>query len=343
MSGANRTFWQDECGKPGIIRESTIYSDLVDNEILVKVHAWAVNPCDALLQDQALPFITYPFRPGEDCAGVVEAVGSAAAATFQVGDRITGFAMGATSKEVKHAAFQEYVVLDHRVACKIPETLSFGEASVFPLCIITSSFALFHQDYLGLPFPSVDPKKIDKSVLIWGGSSAVGSNAIQLAKAAGFQVITTCSARNFGYVESLGADKAFDYNSPSVIDDVATELDQRTCAGIYHAAGKVAMTCLVSYKTKQKPFVATSTPPMEGDVPEGVTAKFTFGTGGIGMFLPILPATFGGFLPEALAKGVYKAAPPPEVVATKGLDGIQEALNVLKKGVSAKKVVVEVA
>jgi len=94
-------------------------------------------------------------------------------------------------------------------------------------------------------------------------------------------------------------------------------------------------------KSKQKLFVASSNPVMEGDGPEGVEAKWTFGTGGVEMFEELVPTTFGGFLPEALAKGLYKVAPPPEVVPTKGLEGIQEALDILKKGVSAKKVVVE--
>lgn len=52
-------------------------------------------------------------------------------------------------------------------------------------------------------------------------------------------------------------------------------------------------------------------------------------------------STFGGLLPEALAKGVYKVAPPPEVVPAKGLEDIQDALDILKKGVSATKLVVE--
>jgi hypothetical protein len=51
------------------------------------------------------------------------------------------------------------------------------------------------------------------------------------------------------------------------------------------------------------------------------------------------PATFAGYLPEALANGTYKVAPAPETVPTKGLEGIQEALDILKKGVSAKKLV----
>lgn len=89
--------------------------------------------------------------------------------------------------------------------------------------------------------------------------------------------------------------------------------------------------------------MASSNPVTPTDVPEGVEAKFTFSTGtGADMFAEALPATFGGFLPEALAKGVYKIAPPPQVVNNKGLDGIQEALDIMKAGkVSAAKLVVE--
>jgi hypothetical protein len=73
-----------------------------------------------------------------------------------------------------------------------------------------------------------------------------------------------------------------------------------------------------------------------------VEAKFTFATGiGAEAFAETLPATFGGYLPEALAKGVYKVAPPPQIVNRKGLEGVQEALDLVKRGVSAKKLVVE--
>lgn len=88
--------------------------------------------------------------------------------------------------------------------------------------------------------------------------------------------------------------------------------------------------------------VVSSNPIVPSDIPEGVEAKFTFGTGtGPDAFAETLPATFGGYLVEALAKGVYKIAPPPQVVNNKGIDGIQEALDELKAGVSALKLVVE--
>jgi hypothetical protein len=122
---------------------------------------------------------------------------------------------------------------------------------------------------------------------------------------------------------------------------VVAELDKDTCTGIYLAAGKVAAACQVSHKSQQKLFVVSANPVQPGDAPEGVDAKWTFGGSGTKAFKEIYPITFGGFLAEALAEGVYKIAPLPEVVPTKGLEGIQEALDVLKKGVSAKKMVVE--
>ena len=329
----NRAVWQDSVGVPGVIREEPM-PELEVHQILVKVHTWAMNPCDSMLQDMSLPFVKYPVVLGQDVAGTVFEVGSTAAAKFKVGDRVFGFPGGNNS-------FKDYVTLSYKLAAQIPDSLSFNDASVFPLCIITSSLALFGKDYLSLPFPSLNPVSTRKSILVWGGSSAVGSNAIQLAKAAGFQVVTTCSAHSFEYVKSLGADTVFDYSSPSVTDDVAAELDKGTCAGIYLAAGKVAEACQVSFKSKQKLLVASTNQVMPGDAPEGVEAKFTFGTGGAEMYDETLPATFGGFLAEALETGVYKVAPPPEVVSRKGLEGIQEALDILKKGVSGKKLVVE--
>jgi hypothetical protein len=54
------------------------------------------------------------------------------------------------------------------------------------------------------------------------------------------------------------------------------------------------------------------------------------------------PATFGGYLPEALASRAYGAAPPPLVVNRNGLEGIQEAIDLVKKNnISAIKLVVE--
>lgn len=69
-------------------------------------------------------------------------------------------------------------------------------------------------------------------------------------------------------MKSLGADEAFDYNSPSAIDDITAKLDEGKCAGIYLAAGEIADAYQVSHRSKPKLFVASSKPVMPGDCPE---------------------------------------------------------------------------
>lgn len=82
---------------------------------------------------------------------------------------------------------------------------------------------MFH--YLNLPYPSLDPKPLGKKILIWGGSSAVGSSAIQLARTAGLEVLATTSRANFKYVESLGA-RAFDYKGDDVVGEILKVLKE---------------------------------------------------------------------------------------------------------------------
>ncbi|KAI1140169.1 GroES-like protein [Hypoxylon sp. FL0543] len=354
MSSAptNRAFWQDNVNVPSAIRETPIPSKLEDGDILIKAGAWGMNPVDAFLQHVALPFVKYPLIPGEDVAGTVEAIGPGAAARkFKVGDRVVGYASGAPARgAVGRGAFQEHVVLDANLAAKIPDSMGFAEAVVFPLCMATAGHALFAEEYLALPYPRAGggggaAPRAGKSVVVWGGASGVGSNAIQLARAAGFDVVTTCSARNFEYVLGLGADKAFDYRGASVVDDVVAEIDKGVCAGVFQAAGPrdaVGPCCLVSHRSRQKLFVACANAVPEGAAPEGVQAKFVFGGGdGRVFYYDTARVLFGEFLPAALARGEYKVAPRPAVVPTRGLEGIQEALDVLKKGVSATKIVVE--
>jgi NADPH:quinone reductase-like Zn-dependent oxidoreductase len=245
----NRAVWQDTCGVPGVIRDNPLPTDheLGDHKVLVKVHAWAINPCDYILQDRNLGS-SYPIILGCDVAGTVEAVvpGSTAASHFRVGDRVFGF--------TANSGFQDYVALDDRLMATIPSDMAYREPVVLGLCIATSAMFLFGKDYLHLEYPKLGVPKRGKSILVWGGSSAVGSNAIQLATAAGYDVIATCSTRNFDYVKGLGAVQVFDYKDTDVTEKVAAELDRGECAGIFMAAGfedgNVA-ACKVAAASKQ--------------------------------------------------------------------------------------------
>ncbi|CRG92380.1 Zinc-type alcohol dehydrogenase-like protein C2E1P3,01 [Talaromyces islandicus] len=339
----NRAVWQDACGVPSVVRDNSLPTndELGEHEVLIKVHSWAINPCDYMLQDRDM--IKYPVILGCDVSGTVEAVvpGSIAASQFQVGDRVFGF--------TANRGFQDYVVLEDKLMAKIPGDMAYSEAVVLGLCSATSSMLLFGKDYLHLDYPKKDVPKKGKSVLIWGGSSAVGSAAIQLAKGGGYDVIATCSKKNFDYVKGLGAVQVFDYKHPNVTEEIATELDKGACAGIFMAAGlKIGNIAAfnVAAASKQKiSFVSSNLIDNIDDVPEGVDVKQPT----VEDFKPIpecwfetILATFGEYLPEALANGTYKVAPPPMVVNRRGLEGIQEAIDRMKEDkISPIKLVVE--
>ncbi|MFA9218697.1 MAG: zinc-binding alcohol dehydrogenase family protein, partial [Sphingomonadaceae bacterium] len=170
-------------------------------EILVKVRALAVNPFDRYVQaagDVITGHLAYPAVLGTDVAGEVVAVGSGVN-RFRIGDRVLGHAAGLerNRNQAAEGGFQELVLLMAHMASPIPDALSFEDAAVLPLGLSTAASGLFQKDYLALAPPRVEPVLTGEIVLVWGGASSVGSNAIQLARAAGYEVATTCSPANF--------------------------------------------------------------------------------------------------------------------------------------------------
>ena len=95
----------------------------------------------------------------------------------------------------------------------------------------TAACGLFSTDHLALQYPSATPNSTGKTLLVWGGSTSVGSNAIQLAVAAGYEVVTTSSPRNFDYVKELGASQIFAYKSTTVVEDVIEAFEDKTIVG----------------------------------------------------------------------------------------------------------------
>ena len=138
-------------------------------------------------------------------------------------------------------------------------------------------------------------------------------------------------------MKRLGACKAFDYSSDNITADVVEALDQSDCAGIFQAAGSVEPCLQIAEKAKADLFVATSNFIPEDKLPKSVRAKMVFGNA---LESEDINAIFADFLPTALAERKYKVAPQPLILETKGLEGIQEGVDTLKNGVSAKKVIV---
>jgi NADPH:quinone reductase-like Zn-dependent oxidoreductase len=328
------------------------YSSPLKNEIVVKNGAVAINPVDwvkPFIGDLMFTWIKYPAVTGSDVAGQVVEVGPSVT-RFMVGDRVVGQALGTSKARTGPAegAFQAYTVLVDYMASPIPDAMTYEAASVLPLGISTAACGLFQKDHLALRYPSVTPTPTGEVLIVWGGSTSVGSNAIQLAVAAGYEVITTASPRNFDYVKRLGASQAFDYNSKTVVKDIIKACKGRTLAGAIAIGTGSAGPCIDIVRAgKGRKFVSTASPgvSIEG-FPEGASmgprlAPFLFGMMGAGMAQALKAATSGvrtkfifgdtladnevgpmiyrDFLPAALAAGRYVAAPDPMVVG-KGLE-----------------------
>lgn len=341
------------------------------DQVVVRNRAVAINPLDWIIQvagNMAYRWLDYPVVLGSDVAGEVVEVG-ASVTRFQVGDRVLAHAVG-TDKDSNTPAeggFQHYTVVLERMTSPIPDTLRFEDAATLPLGLSTAACGLFQSDQLGLRHPTGGAEATGKTVLVWGGSTSVGSNAIQLAVAAGYDVITTASPRNFDYVTSLGASVVHDYRSPNVEAEIVAELGHRDLAGAIAIGTTSAAACVrIVGASSGNRFVSLASPAISfstlGDPDHGrlelprlirrlvtsgvalqlqarrhgVRTKFIFGT--TLKANEIGPMIYRDFLPEALARGTYVAAPPPQVVGT-GLDDLQHALQLQREGVSAAKVV----
>lgn len=310
------------------------------NEVVIKVQAIAINPIDWKIQsmgDDLFTFLKYPYIGGSDIAGEVVEVGPSVT-TAAKGDLVVGLTMGITNSDVREGSFQHYAVLRTHMMCAIPAGLSATQAVVLPMGICTASAGLYQKDYLNLTHPSLSPAPTGKTVLIWAGSSSVGSNAIQLAVASGYEVITTASPRNFAFCKSLGASQVFDYASPTVTQELVSAFRGKTLGGalaLLEGAIEVCLEVIKQAERGDRRLAIAS--PYDGPVPEGVSVNSIFATSVAEN--EVSRVVWNQFLPAALATGKYRCAPEPEVVG-KGLESLQSGLDRLKAGVSGKKLVV---
>ena len=184
-------------------------------EVLVEVHAAGFNPFDAKVRMGFLKDffpIELPHTPGCDVAGTVVAR-SPGAEGLEIGDRVYGMTI-----PVRPGSYAEYVSVPAPLLRKIPDNLDFQSAAAVPMAGLTAWFGLVELGGVG---PG-------KRVLVQGGAGGVGSYAIQIAKAHGAWVATTCSTANLDYVRGLGADQAIDYTKEqfeTVLEPVDMVLD----------------------------------------------------------------------------------------------------------------------
>jgi NADPH:quinone reductase-like Zn-dependent oxidoreductase len=260
-------------------------------------------------------------------------------------NNIHSHAQGTSSKSPSYGAFQQYVLVPSTSVSPYPSSIPPQKAVVLPLSISTAAAGLYQRHYLALPYPTAtkSPKPLSRTVVIWGGSSSVGSTAIQLAVASGATVFTTASSHNKDFCLRLGAKQVFDYHSPTIEDDLVSALKGSTLAGIYHAAGpsSAVLSCAqIAARSEGKALVVTVRGPPSGGLPGSVRVQAIRSSDIFGPGREVGERIWGDYVPKALAEGLLVPAVESLVVGS-GLRSVQHGLDVQKKGVSAAKIVVD--
>lgn len=243
---AMKAILMHEPGPPEVLGAEEVQTPDIGtaHDLLIRLHAAGVNPVDTKLRERGT---YYPDRLpailGCDGAGVVERVGSAVT-RFRPGDAVY-FCHGGIG--AAPGTYAEYAVVDeHHVAAK-PASLDFVHAAAVPLVLITAWEALHERAGI----------TAGQRVLIHGGAGGVGHVAIQLAKRAGCEVITTVgSAEKAAFVRELGADEVVQYHEKDFVlatlawahagvdvalDTVGGETLARTMAAMRHYGDLVTL------------------------------------------------------------------------------------------------------
>ncbi|KAF6803239.1 zinc-binding dehydrogenase, partial [Colletotrichum musicola] len=201
----------DANGAP-VVSSSAPCPPLEPGQVYLRTEAVAINPSDTkMVGDFVVPHALF----GADYAGTVVSVGPDVEGV-EVGDRICGAQHSMHAATPFHGAFGRFNVTNGSVWLKLPPGWSTEAGASLGAGISTSGLAI---RALGLPLPD-EPQKAPARVLVYGGSTATGTIAIQLLKLANLIPIATCSPKNFDLVKSRGVEETFDHHDPQCAEKI---------------------------------------------------------------------------------------------------------------------------
>ncbi|KAF8590536.1 NAD(P)-binding protein [Ramaria rubella] len=217
-------------GKPNksvIMKDVFVPSQLREGEVLVKVHAGALNPVGYKMMGFLPNFAARrPHVAEHDIAGVVvDPNGSA----FRKGDEIFGWFPVTVTLSTGQGALAEYTRIRADHLAHKPTVIDFVQAAGIPLAAMTA--------YQGLRLAKLDA---GQTILINGGSTSVGSFAIQMAKVRGCRVVSSCSTTNIELVKNIGADEVIDYTLTPVAQQYQNHPPNPQFDAIFDAVGSSA-------------------------------------------------------------------------------------------------------
>jgi NADPH:quinone reductase-like Zn-dependent oxidoreductase len=243
MSETMRRWSMDAVGRDRLRLETVERPRPKAGEVLVRVRAASLNYRDKLVIETGfgLP-LAFPFTPASDMAGVVEAVGEGTS-RFKPGDRvistfIPGWIDGINQGTARVPPYRtlggtfpgvlaDYVAFPEGWFTLAPASVDDAEASTLPVAGLTAWFALMENGF----------SLLGKTVLVQG-TGGVALFALQLAKAAGAQVIVTSgSAEKLARAKALGADHGIDRSAGNWVEAVHRLTDDRGVDHIIEIAG----------------------------------------------------------------------------------------------------------
>ena len=205
--------------------KNLVWSDVADpiikdDEVLVKIHAAALNRADLLQRQGKYPSPAgCPEWMGLEVAGVITEVGKDVK-NWKLGDRVCALLGG--------GGYAEYVAVKYDMLMPIPQGLSMAEASALPEAYATSYLNLFIEGHL----------EAGQTAFIPAGASGLASVAIPMAKAFGARVITSVLSDELAEkIKPLGADVIINSKTQCVEEILKAEEENGTPVN-------VSMDCL---------------------------------------------------------------------------------------------------
>jgi len=278
-----RAAYIEQTGPPEVIKVGDLpRPEPGPQQVLVRVHAVALNPIDLYIRSGLIPMpLAFPYAIGCDLAGTVEEVGKGCT-QFRVGDRVWGSNQGLLGRQ---GVAVEYAAVDEAWLYPTPALLQDVEAAAMALVGITAHLGLFQFGQL----------KANETVYVPGGTGGVGSMVVQMAKAVGARVATAAgSPERVELCRSLGADLALNYKT----DDIPARLRDFVPEGVD-----------VWYETQREPNLEVAVPLLRKNgrliLMAGRTAKPALP---LGAFYPRNCAIFGFAMFNATAEQQRRCA-----------------------------------
>lgn len=201
------------------------------DEVLVKVKATSINRVDIVIRNGYPGLnLNFPHIPGGDISGVIESTGSDVR-MFKNGDRVIAWPLVVKDKDkwtIKNrpglspnrkffgmelnGSYAEYTVVPENSLIRLPDNVTFEDAACLPIAGLTAYHALF----------GVGNIQSGQNFFIWGGTSGLGTIAVQLAKSTGAKVFATAgNEEKTEFLKNLGVDYIFNhYENKNILKEI---------------------------------------------------------------------------------------------------------------------------